>query len=329
VVRTSAEAPEVIEPGPVQYEPMGSEGAPGGKHGAVMAESVEGDVEGGDCESCGACGPHTDAFGYECFDGCLRCGWLRDLTLSVGVQGFEGPRDLDQNGHFGFHEGVGLSGPIGDPCGIGYEVGANFVQSDLSGTPSATDDKQDQKQTFVTFGLFRRADCCGWQGGIVYDYMHDTFDVKIDLQQVRYEISYLCGNRCEIGFYGASAVDSAQLPDEAKLTATNMYTFFARRYFENCGDGRIYGGLTDYGDGLLGADLWLPLGRSFAVQSGAAYVLPKEGQGTTAQERESWGLSMSLVWYPGRCAMGQQHNWYRPLFTTADNTTFMTERQMH
>jgi hypothetical protein len=254
------------------------------------------------------------------------------LTFWAGVEGFKGPRDLDQNGNFGFHEGVQFSGPLGDPWNIGYQIGVNFVQSDLSGTPPTSSvQAADRKQTFVTLGLFRRADCCGWQGGVAYDYMHDTYDEKIDLQQVRFEISYLCGNLCELGFYGAAAVDSAQLSDGSKLTATNMYALFGRRYLENGGDGRIYGGATDNGDGLLGADFWLPLGRSFAVQGGAAYVLPKEGRNDSVQAspHESWGLSMSLVWYPGRCAMAQQHNPYRPLFTTADNTTFMNERQSH
>ncbi len=328
--RTAAEEPEVIEPGPVQYEPLNSAAAAAGQPAAAMGEVVEGDDGGGDCEACGACGPHTDAFGYECFDGRIRHWWLRDLTLSAGVAGFKGPRDLDQNGNFGFQEGVGLSGPLGDPWNIGYQIGANFVQSDLSGTPpDSSVHAADRKQTFVTFGLFRRAECYGWQGGIAYDYMHDLYDVNIDLQQVRFELSYLWANVDEFGFYGATRVNSAKLPDGTTLLPTNIYALYARRYFQNGGDGRLYGGLTDYGDGVFGADLWLPLGRRFAVESGACYILPKEGRGETAQPRESWGLSMLLVWYPGRCAMAQQHNPYRPLFTTADNTTFMTERPLH
>jgi hypothetical protein len=35
---------------------------------------------------------------------------------------------------------------------------------------------------------------------------------------------------------------------------------------------------------------------------------------------------MQLVWYPGRTALCQQHNPYRPLFKTADNSLFMVER---
>jgi hypothetical protein len=35
-----------------------------------------------------------------------------------------------------------------------------------------------------------------------------------------------------------------------------------------------------------------------------------------------------LVWYPGRMATTQQHNPYRPLFGTADNSTFMSRRMV-
>jgi hypothetical protein len=35
---------------------------------------------------------------------------------------------------------------------------------------------------------------------------------------------------------------------------------------------------------------------------------------------------MQLVWYPGRTALCQQRNPYRPLFKMADNSLFMVER---
>lgn len=44
-------------------------------------------------------------------------GMLRDLTVFGGVHGFKGPLDQGRNGNFGFHEGVNLGGPLGDPWG--------------------------------------------------------------------------------------------------------------------------------------------------------------------------------------------------------------------
>ena len=33
-----------------------------------------------------------------------------------------------------------------------------------------------------------------------------------------------------------------------------------------------------------------------------------------------------LVWYPGKSALCQQRNLYRPLFSTADDSLFMVDR---
>jgi hypothetical protein len=67
------------------------------------------------------------------------------------------------------------------------------------------------------------------------------------------------------------------------------------------------------------------LGKGFAIENRANYMIPK-GSGDTAQARESWGLVMQLVWYPGLNAKCQQRNPYRPLFNVADNSLFMVDR---
>ena len=46
--------------------------------------------------------------------------------------------------------------------------------------------------------MFRRELCNGFQWGMAYDYLHDDYDEKSDLQQLRTESSYVfdgyCGN---------------------------------------------------------------------------------------------------------------------------------------
>jgi hypothetical protein len=177
--------------------------------------------------------------------------------------------------------------------------------------------------------LFRRANCSGFQGGVAYDYLSDRFNEDIDLSQIRCELSYLFHEYGEIGYYGSYGLNSSPLKHELELQreqtnmrALDLYAFFVRHYFENCGDGRVWGGVTGYGDGAIGADFWLPLGRNLALENAVTYVIPKGGN----HERESWGLAMSLVWYPGRSTTIQQHNPYRPIFNTADNTTFVSQR---
>ncbi len=325
---------EVVDPGMTQFEPMASDGVFAGAGGCV---NCGGPGDGyGDCDQCGApeCGDRCD-FGWEVFDG--RCGpWLRGLSVFTGVDGFKGPVDRGTNGNFGLNEGLNLAKPLGDPWGCGYQIGANFVQSDFSGAPLIQNTELRaayRKQYFATAGIFRRADACGgFQWGIAYDYLHDIFYQNADLQQIRSETGYVIDDTYEIGYYGAYGVGGDQAWNgrqiDGKLDPTDMFVFYVRRKFENGGDGRLWFGATGNGDGLLGADLWVPLGKSFALENRINYMIPKGGQ-DTAQPRESWGLVIQLVWYPGQNALCQQRNPYRPLFNVADNSLFMVDRLAH
>jgi len=318
---------EVIPPGVEQFEPLGTGGVftePGGY------ANCGGPGEGcAGCASCGeqVCGGCCD-FGYECFDG--RCGrWLRDLSFFVGGHGFKGPTDRGTNGNFGLHEGLNLAGPLGDPWGCGYQVGFNVVHSDFSGAPTITlRDQQvlrasDRNQCFLTGAIFRRAICNGFQGGVAVDYLHDSYYQNTDLLQLRNEISYVFDGFCEVGYFGAYGVGTDHIAD-GRLDPIDMFCFYTQRSFENGGDGRLWAGFSGNGDGLFGASLWVPLGRSFALENRINYLLPR--QGDTAQEREAWGITMQLVWYPGKRAMLQQGNPYRAMFGVADNSSFMVDR---
>jgi hypothetical protein len=315
------EGAEVIEPGATQFEPI----APGG---------ALGDETGQDC-GCGSCGQCDEGgcqdrcdLGWEVFDG--SCGpFLRGLSVFGGVDGFKGSLDRGgANGNFGVNEGINLARPLGDPWGCGYQVGANFVQTDFSGAAVGTLVAPFRKEYFATAGIFRRAQCRGFQWGVAYDYLHDIYYQNANLQQLRSETGYVLDQTYEIGYYGAYALgsDTDRVAAGFKLAATDMFAFYIRRNFENGGDGRIWAGATGNGDGLLGADLWVPLGQGFALENRLNYMLPKEGRGGTAQTRESWGLLIQIVWYPGQNAKCQQQNPYRPIFNVADNSLFMVDR---
>ena len=329
---------EVIPRGEMQYEPI----APDGPFADAGGCANCGGSMGG-CDSCDAgCGPaYGDCcdFGWEIFDG--RCGrWLRGLSIFAGVDGFKGPLDRGTNGNFGLNEGLNLARPLGDPWGFGYQIGANFVQSDFSGVPTIGASERGRlfpvsyrKQYFVTAALFRRADACGgFQYGIAYDYLYDMYNQNASLQQIRSETGFVIDDVYDIGYYGAYGVGGDRKVD-GKLDPTDMFVFYLRRNFENGGDGRIWGGATGNGDGLLGVDLWVPLGKSVALQNRVNYMIPSA---TTDQNsanyrgaentRESWGFMIQLIWYPGQNALCQRQNPYRPLFNVADNSLFMVDR---
>jgi len=337
---TGNEQPEMIPPGeqivPSPNEEIFGDELPQPSAGGEHYGEVLGEVPGGDCGvmgECGDCGPCGVAscdeccdFGYEVFDG--RCGWwIRNLTLFVGGQGFKGPADGGY-GNFGFHEGIGVSGPLGDPWNIGYQVGATFTQSNFSG-PLTDMPSTDRTQYFTTVGLFRRALCEGLQFGVAWDYLHDRYYEAFDLHQFRSEIGYLWNECMEIGFYGAFGLTTNTFSTEnlvIQYDPTDMYVLYLRRYFENGGEGRVWGGATGWGDGMIGADVWVPLGRSFAIRNVINYKIPKESRDEGGYADESWGLTLQLVWYPGRAAHCQRGNLYRPLFNIADNSLFMVDR---
>ena len=102
----------------------------------------------GGCDSC--CGPSCGEccdFGWEVFDG--HCGpFLRGVSIFAGLDGFKSDGTQNngsnnalpnKNGTFGVNEGINMARPLGDPWGCGYQIGANFVQSDFAGNASNTD----------------------------------------------------------------------------------------------------------------------------------------------------------------------------------------------
>jgi hypothetical protein len=332
--------PEVIPPG-TQFDALTPDGRFAGEGFAGPGCDVQGGECGGECDECDeCCGPACGACcdDWPLFDG--NCGpWLRGLSVFLGGDAFKGTLDRGTNGDFGLNEGLNLARPLGDPWGCGYQIGANFVQSDFSGAKAlVTDDTTVsapyRKQYFATAAIFRRAQCNGWQWGVAYDFLHDTFVGNTDLQQIRSETSYLFNNTWELGYFGAYGVSTDADPVvPGKLNASDMFCLYVRQNFECGGNGRLWLGATGGGDGLLGADLWIPLGKSFALQNEINYRIPKRGNNDsadpTALPTESWGFVIQLVWYPGQSAMCQRQNMYRPMFNVADNSLFMVDRLAH
>jgi len=331
---------EAVGRGTAQFEGMTSEVIPQGdvvmpRRGCSSCGSrTMYDTEmGGQCGECGECEVGPGCPEYELFDGrCLHV--FRDLSVFGGVDGFKGPLDRGTNGNFGLNEGLNWAGPLGDPWGCGFQIGANFVQSNFSGAPTFTIGNENnryvfhapyRRQVFVTAGIFRRAEVGQIQWGVAFDYLSDDYYEKTDMKQIRSETGYILTDRFEIGYFGAYGLGTERVID-GRLDTTDMFALYVRRNFENGGNGRIWAGATGYGDGLLGADLWIPLGGNWALENRANYMIPKQGASETGQPRETWGLVMQLVWYPGQSANCMARNVYRPLFGVADNSLFMVDR---
>ncbi len=298
------------------------------------------------CEDCGTCGP-----GAACGPagaGCYEYGYLwaaverlgvdilSRSTLSAGVHGFKGPLDQGRNGNFGFQEAWSFGGPLGDPWGIGYQAGVQAVHSNFSGDQaSGLLLRNDRDQVFFTSGLFKRAVCGGLQWGVVYDLLRDTYRDDSTTGQIRTEISLVRPGDREIGFWGAFGVGEddiqyitfAQSVTGLNLRPIDIYTVFYRKYFSGGGQGRVFSGVTGHSDAVLGGDLTVPLGTSWALENSFIYLVPNQGKGSGGQQRETWSVSMSLVWYPGREAACVIRGPYQPLLPVADNTWMLLDQQ--
>ena len=341
--------PEVIPvPEAMSSEPVPDKGpmfAPqfdGAPRGEMPPESYGpyGDY-GAPCNSCGECGFCEDQCGpWGGYGGGCVLDWLRGFSFFAGVHGFKGPVDLGQNGNFGFHEGLNFGGPLGDPWESGYQLGFQAAHSNFSGfliTPTGVapvTGPDNRTQVFVTGGLFRRSPCGGFQSGVVFDYMHDSYYQESDLRQIRSESAIVYdGGVSELGYWGAYGVNKQRVQldrnDPTRFVTfqpNDVFAAFYRRHFSGGGQGRLWAGATGAGQGIIGGEATVPLGTSWALENNFVYAIPKTSASNGGQREETWSATISLVWYPGRAARGVFKDPFHPLFGVGDNSAFLVRR---
>ena len=195
-----------------------------------------------------------------------------------------------------------------------------------------------RRQLFLTGGLFRRVDW-GLQGGLVVDYLSQEWYSNIDLVQLRGEVSWVFPCTHELGFWFTTGTqDQTQ---ESHITGvanglaeswepTHLFAFFYRHRLAAFpgAEARGYAGFSNDSDGLIGADVHLPFGTNWGLETGFTYLAPQESSGTAGHghAHEAWNVAISLVWYPG-CRDLCGPNYFRPLFGVADNGSFMVGEQ--
>jgi hypothetical protein len=271
-------------------------------------------------------GEHWHGLGYQPL-------WLENLTLFSGWTAFKGPVDRGRHGNFGFITGGNLAVPVSHGSGIGAQFGVAVAKSNFS---RSIHDDSDRFQLFLTTGLFRRVEC-GWQGGVVFDWLHDEYYARMDLHQLRAEMSWHSGCGREIGALVAVGTSDDEFVQRVDVQTevlhhwdiTHHYTAFVRQQLGCGGYGRIFAGATNRKDGLIGSDLWVPLGPRLALRTAGVYLAPQQGRHDPvrpARTEESWGLSINLVWHPGCNA--SHCGPYRPLFHVADNTSVLVDRRL-
>ena len=276
--------------------------------------------------------------GEPCVGNSCACfgGFFQNTELEARLDGMRSALDFEDSGNFGgdFAINWGSVQPI--LGGFHVQAGARGVFTDLNGEWANGFERSDcRSQVFWTAGLYYRGGGCsdGWTLGVVYDSLTDKYYREYDLQQLRAELAYNFVGIGEIGFKGAFALNDDWCDfvnygfpvAQCKATATNYYTLFYRKQFDQGATATIYGGATEWSEGLAGFSIEAPLSNSFSVKCGGSCVFGKKRNADIGLEKfheENWNLSLGVVWrLGGNACVGNDTS--RPLFDVADNGSFL------
>jgi hypothetical protein len=286
------------------------------------------DCPSGNCKKDVLCiGPGDDE---SCHIVQVRWPKWQEVVLFSGVQGFKGPYDRERDsGNFGFNEGFNIGAKV-PYCALGYQFGYRATEDQLNGDID-TGIKKEFVQSFVTAGLFHRQKE-GLNFGVVWDALVDEREQQ-NFHQIRSEVSVIgCGCH-EFGFGATVGTNTHKLEDfnnpgtDLIYQASDQYVLFYRLHGCNGGEGRIYAGVNNDSDGILGSDMLLPIGGCFSVSGNFSYLIPNQSNGTEGASHEAWNIGLGLVWHWDGQARKCFDNCYRPMFNVADNGILIVDQQ--
>jgi hypothetical protein len=260
----------------------------------------------------------------------IRLRWPKwqEVEAFAGVQGFKNPYDrFRDSGNFGFNEGFNIGAKV-PYAALGYQFGYRITQDELSGDAN-TGDTDSFLQQFATAGLFHRQ-AEGLNFGAVWDILSDERYTTKHYNQIRSEISIRDGGCHEIGATIIVGLNDHAFNDDGVITsfqASDQYLLFYRFHGCDGGEGRFFAGVNNNSDGILGADMNIPIGEKFCVQSGFEYLIPNANNGVEGASQEAWNIGLNLVWHWDCQAHKCFENCYRPMFNVADNGTLIVDQQ--
>jgi hypothetical protein len=90
----------------------------------------------------------------------------------------------------------------------------------------------------------------------------------------------------------------------------------------------VYGGFNDDDDGIIGADMMVPLSDRWSLATGFTYLIPAEHAGQEGASQEAWNIGTALVWHWDCRARKCHSSCYRPLFNVADNGYLIIDERL-
>lgn len=248
---------------------------------------------------------------------------MRNSEYFMGVQAFTGQgataNNRQETASFGYNVGFNAGLPLYRiTCGlVSGQLGLRYAQSNFQDQFFSADNRN---QLFFTGGIYRRVDY-GLQFGVVADVLRETWISRIELVQMRGELSYVWPAGHTFGFRFARGIQNdtdAQVPADSLDT----YRMFYRHACAWGGHSEFFAGWSDESHTVLGADYELPLGECSVLQSGFTYLSPENRNLTI--DNEAWNIFLNISFRPrGR---GWYKFYHRPLLPVADNGSLMLRR---
>jgi hypothetical protein len=361
------------------YDVAESEAAPDSVAAGYAADTSTSEVEPApDCGGCGACDQCTSC--NECNDGlrgCFRGLFQRScdrpcITCSPRIAGFvfsavdsfRGISTGTYPSNDGVVNGFNLGGALIEDYGIGWQAGLSYGVYNFSGRSSPGSQLNEAtQQTFLTLGLFRRADAdhlFSW--GVVHDWMiSDNFGVfgnSPTLAQFRGQAAWALSAWNQVGVWATiedryvtrgtgalgtplayQAIDQGNVfwdHQYGSFGATSRFSFGVplNKRLDQTANGFPVGGYGNtLGSFILSSSWTAPITTRMSLYANAMYMKPSAhegvnfGSGAIATAQEFWNVSMGLAFSPGgnlRSKTIAGRAWM-PYLPVANNSSFLVD----
>ncbi|MDR1493188.1 MAG: hypothetical protein LBT05_10760 [Planctomycetaceae bacterium] len=255
-----------------------------------------------------------------------------NLTIGFGGSGFKSPLDRVNGGAFGFQESVNWTSPSNFAIPVNFQAGFRAMQAYPSGYQTETGNwrRDNREQYFGTIGVFRRnLFDRPIHLGVAYDVVKDKYFRNYRLEQLRSEIAFGTMYGAEYGYRGTKQLrgGSIRLQQNTKIDirAASYHTLFIKKYFANGGEGLLAGGATESGDPIIRAEYNIPLSNEWELKNSLMYLIPKNGHSLASPQKESWDVSLQLIYKPHGGVLAGFCNPFRAFFDVGDNSTLLQQ----
>jgi hypothetical protein len=281
----------------------------------------------------------------------------------TGVDSFRGITNGTRPDNTGVVSAANFGGKLIDDYGIGWQLGGSYGVYDFAGKPAPDPQPATtMQQTFLTLGVFRRADADHrLSAGLVHDWMFTNnfgvFGNSPTLSQFRAQVAWAASAWNQIGVWGTvqdrttsratgaigtpityQAIDQVNVFWDHQYGAYGTTSRFSvgtplGNRLDQTANGFPVGGFGGtLGQVILSTNWMAPITTRMSGYINAMYMAPSASAGTTAggavaSAQEFWNISVGLAFSPrgnlrSKTIAGRT---YMPYLPVANNSSFLVD----